>query len=147
MKHRALFNTLLPLMRNEGIDMVNDFRWKDAFNLDRQSRTHPTLKNEIKRSSPQSRMDMDTAALVLLGFTTGVCIGAVLVMLRISPRQQHTDIQKIMFSQRDSLRSLRLEFNKFRDNHERELLNILRETLRTSPRSVVSHDDEPNATS
>jgi hypothetical protein len=83
--------------------------------------------------------------LVLLGFTTGICIGAVLVMLRNPPKQQHTEIQKMIFSQRDSIRSLRLEFNKFRDNHERELLTLLRETLRTSPRSVTSNDDEPNA--
>lgn len=119
------------------------------FNLDGQSRTHPTLKNEIKRDSHQPCMDMDTAAFMLLGFTTGICIGAVIVLLqqRNEPRSIPPHIEKLVFGQRDSLRNLRLEFHKFRENHEKELMNILRETLRISPRSVASSDEEPNASS
>lgn len=91
-------------------------------------------------------MDENIAAFVLLGFTTGMCVGAVIMMLQ---RKLETapplHLQKLIFSQRDSLRALRLDFNKFRENHEKELMTLLRETLRTSPRSVGSADEEPNA--
>lgn len=93
-------------------------------------------------------MDENIAALVLLGFTTGMCVGAVIVMLHKKLEPPQSDhLHKLIFSQRDSLRALRLDFNKFRENHERELMTILRETLRTSPRSVASADEEPNASS
>lgn len=92
-------------------------------------------------------MDEFTGVLILLGFITGMCIGSVIVSVqhRYEPRSIPPHMEKLIFGQRDSLRALRLDFNKFRENHERELMQLLRETLRTSPRSVGSNDEEPNA--
>ena len=85
-------------------------------------------------------------ALVLLGVLTGLCIGSLLtILLTTQEPDQHT--QKLILSQRDSIRALRMDFNRFRDNHDRELITLLRETLRNSPRSVASVDEEPNASS
>lgn len=79
-------------------------------------------------------------ALVLLGLVTGMCMGSLLTILYTTQEPDQTT-NKLIISQRDSLRSLRLDFNKFRENHERELIMLLRETLRTSPRSVGSVDE------
>lgn len=86
-------------------------------------------------------MEQLTCALILLGLSTGICIGAVFTILIRRPIPPSHNLQKLLFSQRDSLRALRLDFNNFRDNHERELMTILRETLRTSPRSVDLNDE------
>lgn len=83
-------------------------------------------------------------ALVMLGLSTGVCIGAILTMLCNPPQEVKTvnltPIHKLIHAQRDSLRNLRTDFNSFRTSHERELMSIVRETLRVSPRSVVSEE-------
>jgi len=82
--------------------------------------------------------------LVVIGFCMGVCVGGAMIAYwekYTNPRDKAHLLEKVVFSQRDSLRSLRLEFNNFRNGHEKELMTILKETLRSSPRSV---DDEPN---
>ena len=82
--------------------------------------------------------------LVVIGFCIGVCIGGAMIAYwdkYVNPSNKVKLLEKIIFSQRDSLRSLRLEFNTFRNGHEKELMTILRETLRTSPRQT---EDEPN---
>ena len=83
-----------------------------------------------------------TAVLVILGFTLGACLGSMVVYIQKEP--DFAPMKRLIHSQRDSLRSLRTDFNAFRTNHERELMTILRETLRNSPRSVASND-EPTA--
>jgi hypothetical protein len=94
-------------------------------------------------------MDIDPQsviwALVVLGFSTGVCIGGILsIMCMERTKQPETGtLHKLISSQRESLRSLRTDFNVFRNTHEKELMNILRETLRLSPRVAPSDNDEP----
>jgi hypothetical protein len=80
-----------------------------------------------------------TAILVILGFTLGACLGSMAVYIQKEP--DFSPMKRLIHSQRDSLRSLRTDFNAFRTNHERELMTILRETLRNSPRSVTSNDE------
>jgi hypothetical protein len=80
-----------------------------------------------------------TAVLVILGFTLGACFGGMLIHLQKEPNFE--PMKRLIHSQRDSLRSLRTDFNAFRSTHERELMTILRETLRNSPRSVASSDE------
>jgi hypothetical protein len=82
--------------------------------------------------------------LILLGFLAGVCLGGIITILctqKDTPIPDITPLQRLIHSQRDSLRSLRTDFNAFRTTHERELMTILRETLRTSPRSIASSDE------
>jgi hypothetical protein len=84
------------------------------------------------------------SGLVVIGFCIGVCVGCRMIAYwdnYVNPPHKTKMLEKLVFSQRDSLRSLRLEFNNFRNGHEKELMTILRETLRTSPRSSA---DEPN---
>ena len=95
-------------------------------------------------------MDDIVGILVLIGFITGMCLGSVAVLLQqrtevVVPNNPHTE--RMLTNQRDSIRSLRMDFIRFRDNHDRELITLLRETLRNSPRSVASVDEEPNASS
>ena len=85
-------------------------------------------------------MEQLILALMLLGLMTGICIGSLVTILYTTQEPDQTT-NKLIISQRDSLRSLRLDFNRFRENHERELMMLLRETLRTSPRSVASADE------
>lgn len=86
-----------------------------------------------------------TAMFIIVGFTLGACFGAILVHVQKEPpRPDLEPMRRLIHSQRDSLRSLRTDFNAFRTNHERELMTIVRETLRPSPRSVAS-SDEPTA--
>jgi hypothetical protein len=91
-------------------------------------------------------MDYDentlTAMFIIVGFTLGACFGGILVHVQKEPDLE--PMRRLIHSQRDSLRSLRTDFNAFRNNHERELMTIVRETLRPSPRSVAS-TDEPTA--
>lgn len=82
-------------------------------------------------------------SLVLLGFLIGMCIGAVLAMIldrKEVPKLNLTSIHRNIHIQRDSLQNLRKEFTDFRANHERELMQLLRETLRASPRSTISEE-------
>lgn len=81
-------------------------------------------------------------ALVTLGLATGICIGGIVSMVcgERKPEPQIVTLQKVIYSQRDSLRSLRTDFNTFRNSHEKELMTILRETLRVGPRTEVSDD-------
>lgn len=94
-------------------------------------------------------MDIDPQsvvwALVVLGFSSGVCIGGILSILCMerTNKPETGTLNKLVYAQRDSLRSLRTDFNEFRNNHEKELMNILRETLRVSPRVAPSDNDEP----
>jgi hypothetical protein len=84
--------------------------------------------------------------LILLGFLAGVCLGGIVTILftqKETPIPDISPLQRLIHSQRDSLRSLRTDFNTFRSTHERELMTILRETLRNSPRSVAG--DEPTS--
>jgi len=84
--------------------------------------------------------------LILLGFLAGVCLGGIVTILftqKETPIPDISPLQRLIHSQRDSLRSLRTDLNAFRTNHERELMTILRETLRNSPRSVAG--DEPTS--
>jgi hypothetical protein len=84
--------------------------------------------------------------LILLGFLAGVYLGGILTILftqKETPIPDISPLQRLIHSQRDSLRSLRTDFNTFRSTHERELMTILRETLRNSPRSVAG--DEPTS--
>jgi hypothetical protein len=80
-----------------------------------------------------------TAILVILGFSLGACFGGMLIHVQKEPDLE--PVKRLIHGQRDSLRSLRTDFNAFRSTHERELMTILRETLRNSPRSVVSNDE------
>ena len=129
---------------------MQNFRRKHPFYFEREFWTHPILKNEINnRESEIANMDIEPQnvlwSLIVLGFSTGVCIGGILSMLCMerNPPPQTQNLQRLIYAQRDSLRSLRTDFNEFRNTHEKELMNILRETLRVSPRSIAS-DDEPN---
>jgi hypothetical protein len=94
-------------------------------------------------------MDIDPQsvvwALVVLGFSSGVCIGGILSILCMerTKEPETATLNKLIYAQRDSLRSLRTDFNVFRSTHEKELMNILRETLRVSPRAAPSDNDEP----
>jgi hypothetical protein len=95
-------------------------------------------------------MEEITGILVLIGFMTGMCLGSVAVLLQQrseSVPPSNPQIDRMLTNQRDSIRSLRMDFIRFRDNHDRELITLLRETLRNSPRSVASVDEEPNASS
>ena len=94
-------------------------------------------------------MDIDPQsvvwAMIVLGFSSGVCIGGIISILCME-RKKHPEtgnLHKLIYAQRDSLRSLRTDFNEFRNTHEKELMNILRETLRVSPRVSPTDNDEP----
>ena len=95
-------------------------------------------------------MEELTGILILVGFITGMCLGAIIISsqdrIEYIPDTNPT-LEKLIYSQRDSLRALRVEFNKFRENHERELITLLRETLRGSSRSILSDDEEPSVSS
>lgn len=80
--------------------------------------------------------------LITLGFSTGVCIGGILGIVWEN-HDMHTRmnaLQKTILSQRDSLRALRADFNEFRNTHERELMTILRETLRINSENSDAED-------
>ena len=92
-------------------------------------------------------MDELTILLILVGLMTGICLGAVIIDKIHHVPDKNIHLEKLIYSQRDSLRALRLDFAKFRENHEQELMTILRETLRSSSRSVMSEDEEPSVSS
>ena len=84
-------------------------------------------------------MEQLILALVLLGLSTGVCIGAILSYL-LTKHETSEDVHKSMVSQRELLRSLRADFHRFVENQEREFTTII-DTLRASPRSVSSNEE------
>ena len=94
-------------------------------------------------------MDIDPQsvvwAMIVLGFSSGVCIGGIISILCMERKKppETGNLHKLIYAQRDSLRSLRTDFNEFRNTHEKELMNILRETLRVSPRVAPTDNDEP----
>jgi hypothetical protein len=79
----------------------------------------------------------------VMGFCVGVCMGGGMLIYwdnYMNPPHKTRMMEKVIFNQRDSLRSLRLDFNKFKNEHAKELLNIMREALRSSPRSVITEE-------
>jgi len=89
-----------------------------------------------------------TCAIVLLGLTTGLCMGFV-AMLLYNKTETSTGLQGDIQNFRKEfnrfrqfhelqLMNLRTDFNQFRDTHDRELMSIIRETLHTTT------EDEPS---